>query len=50
MTIGELLSLTLEFIRYVSDGLSRPVRLYLHQATGRLFVGQRWNGVTVVQL
>ena len=34
-----LLSATLEFVRYVSEGLSGPNRLYLHQATRRLFVG-----------
>jgi len=46
-----LLSPTLEFVRYVSERLSYPHRLYLHQATQRLFVGQRWySGVTVIQL
>ena len=45
-----LLSPTLEFVRYVSEELSRPYRLYLHQATRRLFVGQRWYGVTDIQL
>ena len=45
-----LLSPTLEFVRYVSEGLSRPCRLYLHQATRRLFVGQWADGVTVIQL
>ena len=45
-----LLSPTLEFVRYVSEGLSRPHRLYLHQATRRLFVGQLFGGVTVIHL
>ena len=44
-----LLSPTLESVRYVSDGLSRPRRLYLHQATRRLFVGQ-YGDVIVIQL
>ena len=41
-----LLSPTLEFVRYVREGLSRPYRLYFHHATGRLFVGH--EGVTVI--
>ena len=45
-----LLSPTLEFVRYVSEGLSYPCRLYLHQATRRLFVGQWADGLTVIQL
>ena len=46
-----LLSPTLEFVRYVSEGLSRPHRLYLHEASRRLFVGQLWYGdVSVIQL
>ena len=45
-----LLSPTLEFVRYVSDELSDPRRLYLHQATRRLFVGQWGGDVTVIQL
>ena len=48
-----LLSPTLQFVRYVSEELSDPHRLYLHQATRRLFVGQLWFGsrdVTVIQL
>ena len=45
-----VLSPTLEFVRYISEGLSRPHRLYLHQATRRLYVGQ-WNSdVAVIQL
>ena len=45
-----LLSPTLESVRYVSVELSGPRRLYLHQATGRLFVGQGCGGVIVIQL
>ena len=46
-----LLSSTLEFVRYVSEELSGAHRLYLHQATRRLFVGKLWDGdVTVIQL
>ena len=45
-----LLSPTLEFVRYLSEGLAGPRRLYLHQATRRLFVGQLGGGVTVIQL
>jgi len=48
-----VLSMTLEFVRYISEGLSRPDRLglYLHQATRRLYVGQwNWNrDVAVIQ-
>jgi len=45
-----LLSPTLEFVRYVTEGLSWPRRLYFHQATQRLFVGQANGDVTVIQL
>ena len=45
-----LLSPKLKFVRYISEGLSLPCRLYLHQATRRLFVGQWKEGVTVIQL
>jgi len=46
-----LLSPTLEFVRYVSKGRSKPRRLYFDQATRRLFVGQeRARDVTVIQL
>ena len=45
-----VLSPTLEFVRYVSEELSGPHRLYLHQTTRRLFVGQYAGGVTVIQL
>jgi len=44
-----LLSPTLEFVRYI-EGLSMPVRVYFHQATRRLFVGQYDGGVHVIQL
>ena len=45
-----LLSPTLEFVRYVGEGLSYPCRLHFHQATRHLFVGQLYGGVTVIQL
>ena len=46
-----LLSPTLDFVRYViSEGLPGTHRLHLHQATRRLFVGQSYGGVTVIQL
>ena len=45
-----LLSPTLEFVRYVSEKLSRPCRLYLDQATRRLFVGQLSGEFIVIQL
>ena len=47
-----LLSPTLEFVRYVSEELSWPWRLGLHldQATQRLFVGQLYGDVVVIQL
>ena len=45
-----LLSPTLQFVHYISEGLSLTHRLYLHQATRRLFVGQVGGGVTVNQL
>jgi len=46
-----VLSPTLEFVRYIGEGLSYPYRLYLHHATRRLYVGQ-WGGggVVVIQL
>ena len=34
----------------VPQGVSGPVRLYFHQATRRLFVGQFEGGVSVIQL
>jgi len=45
-----VLSPTLEFVRYISEGLSRPCRLYLHQETRRLYVGQYNRDVAVIQL
>jgi len=46
-----VLSPTLEFVRYIIEGLSLPCRLYFHQSTRRLFVGQWGRGVvTVIQL
>jgi len=46
-----LLSPALEFVRYVSQKLSQPTepsRLYLDQATRRLFVGQLFQTIVVV--
>jgi len=45
-----MLSPTLEFVRYISEGLSEPQRLYLHHATRRLYVGQSGGYVVVIQL
>ena len=45
-----LLSPTLEFLRHVVEELSWPRRLYLHQATQRLFVGHSHDDVAVIQL
>ena len=45
-----LLSRTLEFVRYFREGMLRPRRLYLHQATRRLFVGQSHGFIAVIQL
>jgi len=48
-----LLSPMLEFVREFSEGVSHPHRLYFHQTTRRLFVGQGWGSsdrVTVIQL
>jgi len=44
-----LLSPTLEFVRFIIEGLPDPRRLYFHQATRRLFVGH-FDDVTVIQL
>jgi len=44
-----LLSPTLEFLRYVTEGLSGPKRLYFHQLTRRLYVDQYPADVTVIQ-
>jgi len=45
-----VLSPTLEFVRYISEGLSKPQRLYLHQETRRLYVSQYTRDVAVIQL
>ena len=45
-----LLSPTLEFACSVSEKLSRPRGLYLHQPTRRLFVGNKTGKVVVIQL
>jgi len=45
-----VLSPTLQFVRYISEGLSKPQRLYQHQATRRLYVGQWKRDVAVIQL
>jgi len=45
-----MLSPTLEFVRYISEGLSRPHKLYLHHSTRRLYVGQWLGDVVVIQL
>jgi len=45
-----MLSPTLQFVCHFSEGLSRPYRLCLHQATSRLFVGQLGGGVAIIQL
>ena len=46
-----LLSPTLEFVRYVIEGLPQPQRLHFHQSARRLFVGQLSDRVvSVIQL
>ena len=45
-----LLSPTLDRVRHVVEGLTDPRRLYFHQTTRRLFVGQVSGDVTVIQL
>ena len=45
-----LLSPTLELVRHISEGVSRPCRLYFHQTTRRLFVSQGGGGVVFIQL
>ena len=45
-----LLSPTLEFVRYVREGLPNPYRLHLHETTRRLFVGQEDDGCSVILL
>jgi len=45
-----LLSPTFEFVRYTRQGSSRPYRLHIDNATRRLYVGQSYGDVTVIQL
>ena len=45
-----MLSPTLEFVRYISEGLSKPRQLYLHHTTRRLCVCQLGGDVVVIQL
>jgi len=45
-----LLSPTLEFVRYISEEMSGPYKLYVHQATRRLHVGQLHGDIIVIQL
>ena len=45
-----VLSPTLQFVRYIREGMSRPHRLYLDQTTRRLYVGQIDGDVIVIQL
>jgi len=45
-----LLSPTLEFVCYITEKLPAPYRLYLDQSTRRLFVGQLYGDVVVIQL
>jgi len=47
-----MLSPTLQFVRYISEELSRPYRLCLHQTTRRLYTCQHSGGIglTVLQL
>jgi len=45
-----VLSLALQFVRYIREGMSRARRLHLDQTTRRLYVAQSEHGVTVIQL
>jgi len=45
-----MLSPTLQFVCHFSEGLSNPCGLYSHQATSRLFVGQKKGDFAVIQL
>jgi len=45
-----LLSPTLEFVRYISEGVYQPFRLHLDQTARRLYVANIYGGVTVIQL
>jgi len=44
-----VLSPTLQFVRYISGGISLPHRLHLDQPTRRLYVAQ-YGGIIVIQL
>jgi len=45
-----LLRPSLKFARYLTDGSAHQQRLYFHQATRRLYVGQSDGDVNVIQL
>jgi len=45
-----VLSPTLQFVRYISEGMYRPKRLHLDQTTRRMYVAQYNLDVTVTQL
>jgi len=45
-----VLNRSLEFVSYISEGLSRPDRLHFDDGTRRLYVGQLTSGVVVIQL
>jgi len=45
-----VLSLALEFVRYISEGIQWPKRLHLDQTTRRLYVAQGRGRVIVIQL
>jgi len=44
-----VLNLTLQFVRYISEGIRAPQRLHLDQTTRRLYVAQ-YDGIIVIQL
>jgi len=45
-----VLSPTLEFVHYISEGLSRPCHLHFDNATTRLYVSQSRDDIVVIQL
>jgi len=45
-----VLSPTLEFVHYISEGLSRPCHLHFDNATTRLYVSQTRDDIVVIQL
>ena len=45
-----VLSPTLEFVRYISEGLSRPFQLHFDNATTRLYVSETRDDIVVIQL